>query len=51
MNVTQEPVVQEEADPRTVTAWENCYRTILSHPRPTDGKIILFIMSYYVFIF
>ena len=48
MNETQEPV-QEEPDPRAVAAWENCYQTVLSHPRPNDGKIILFLLILFGF--
>ena len=37
MNNTEEMVV-EEVDPRKIQAYERCYRTILSVPRPSDGK-------------
>ena len=37
MNNTEEMVV-EEIDPRKIQAYERCHRTILSVPRPIDGK-------------
>ena len=41
MNQTEEVVVEEpEVDPRRMTAWGKCFMTVLSHPRPTDGKFI-----------
>ena len=45
MNRTEEPEsaqdesgIEEAIDPRVQQAWDECYRTVLSMPRPNNGK-------------